>query len=461
MFENLGQRLNNVCKTLTGRGRLTEANIKEALRDVRIALLEADVALPAVKQFIEEIRVQAVGEKVLGSLTPGQALIKLVHDELITALGSATTELDFNTTPPAVIFLAGLQGSGKTTTAAKLANLLKTRFNKKVMLASTDVRRPAAIKQLETLAQQIEANFFPSENNQDPVKIAKNATEQAQKQFMDVVIIDTAGRLHIDDEMMNEIKRMHAAVNPIETLFVIDSMIGQDAVNTAKAFNDAIPLTGTILTKADGDARGGAALSVWFTIKKPIKFIGTGEKITAFEQFHPDRIASRILGMGDIVSLAEEVEQKVDKQKAAKIAKKIKKGKGFDFEDFLEQLEQLNKLGGIGKLLGKLPGIGNLPTAIKGQMNDKKFVQMKAIIQSMTPKERRFPNLIKGSRKQRVASGSGNEIQAVNQLLKQFTQMQKMLKKMSKKGGMKNMMRQMQNLMPPGSGGLPPMDGIF
>jgi signal recognition particle subunit SRP54 len=452
MFSNLGNRLNEVFKSLSGRGRLTEENIQETLRSVRIALLEADVALPVAKQFVEKIREQAIGEKVLGSLTPGQALIKLVNDELIAALGQATAELNFNITPPAVILVAGLQGSGKTTTTAKLANLIKTRLNKKVMVVSTDVYRPAAIQQLETLAQQIDVEFFPSDTKQNPIKIAKNAVAQAKKQFMDVVLIDTAGRLHIDKEMMKEIQKIHAAVEPIETLFVIDSMIGQDAVNTAKAFDETLPLTGVILTKTDGDARGGAALSVWYTINKPIKFIGTGEKIDAFEPFHPDRIASRILGMGDVVSLAEEVEQKIDQQKAKKLAKKFKKGKGFDLEDFLDQLEQLGKLGGIGKLIGKLPGMGKLPAAVKDQVNDKKFVQMKAMIQSMTPKERHFPNIIKGSRKRRIANGSGTTIQEINRLLKQFTQMQKMMKKMSKKG-MGKMMQQMQGMMPPGGFG--------
>jgi len=461
MFASLSNRLNEIVKNLSGRGRLTEDNIKETLRSIRIALLEADVALPVAKQFVEKIRTQALGEKILGSLTPGQALIKLVHDELIDTLGKATAELNLNTTPPAVILIAGLQGSGKTTTTAKLANLIKTRLNKKVMVTSADVYRPAAIKQLETLAQQIDVDFYPSETKQNPIKIAKHAIEQAKKQFIDVVLIDTAGRLHIDAEMMKEIKKIHAAINPIETLFIIDSMIGQDAVNTAKAFNETLPLTGVILTKTDGDARGGAALSVWHTINKPIKFIGTGEKIDAFEPFHPDRIASRILGMGDIVSLAEEVEQKVDQQKAKKLAKKFKKGKGFDLEDFLDQLEQLGKLGGIGKLIGKLPGMGNLPNAVKDQMNDKKFVQMKAMIQSMTPKERHFPNVIKGSRKKRIANGSGTTIQEVNRLLKQFTQMQKMMKKMSKRG-MGQMMNQFKGMMPPdGSGGMPPMGDLF
>jgi len=453
MFANLSQRLNETIKNLSGRGRLTEENIKETLREIRVALLEADVALPVVKQFVEEIREKALGEKVLQSLTPGQALIKLVNDELTRMLGEAYAELDLRTEPPAVILMAGLQGSGKTTTTAKLANLIQQRSKKKVLVTSADIYRPAAIQQLETLATQINATFMPSDPQQDPVEIAKAAIDKAKRQLIDVVIIDTAGRLHVDQAMMDEIKRLHAAINPIETLFVVDSMTGQDAANTAKAFNDALPLTGVVLTKTDGDARGGAALSVWGLIKKPIKFIGVGEKIDAFEPFYPDRIASRILGMGDVVSLVEEVERKVDKKKAEKIAKKFKKGKGFDLEDFLDQLDQMGNMGGIGGMLNKLPGVGNLSEKVKNQVNDQMFTQMKAIIQSMTLQERRFPDVIKSSRKQRIASGSGTDVQAVNRMLKQFMQMQKMMKKLSKKGGMKNLMRQMQGMqgmMPPG-----------
>lgn len=456
MFENLSQRLNNTIKNLTGRGRLTEENIKETLREIRVALLEADVALPVVKQFVEDIREQTIGEKILQSLTPGQALIKLVNDELTRMLGEAFAELNLRTEPPAVILLAGLQGSGKTTTTAKLANLIQQRLKKKVLITSTDIYRPAAIKQLETLAQNIGAEFIPSDPKQDPVEIAKIAIDKAKKQFIDVVIIDTAGRLHIDQEMMTEIQRIHHNINPVETLFVVDSMTGQDAANTAKAFDAAIPLTGVILTKTDGDARGGAALSVWGLIHKPIKFIGVGEKIDAFEPFHPDRIASRILGMGDIVSLAEEVERKIDKQKAEKMAKKFKKGKSFDLEDFLEQLDQMSNMGGIGGILNKLPGVGNISEKVKGQINDKMFAKMKAMIQSMTLQERRYPDVIRGSRKRRIAMGSGTDIQDVNRMLKQFMQMQKMMKKLSKKGGMKSLMRQMQSMqgmMPPG--GLP------
>ena len=458
MFKQLSDRLQSTVKHLSGRGRLTEENIKESVRDVRMALLEADVALPVVKEFANQVREKAMGEKVLGSLTPGEAFIKLVNDELTELLGQATAELDLKAAPPVVILLAGLQGSGKTTTTAKLAHLIKTQLKKSVLVTSADVYRPAAIAQLETLAKQIDVAFHPSHEKEKPIKIAKAAIDAAKKQHIDVVIIDTAGRSHIDNEMMDEIKKVHQAITPTETLFVVDSMTGQDAVNTAKTFNDTIPLTGVILTKADGDARGGAALSVWHTIKKPIKFIGVGEKVDAFEIFHPDRMASRILGMGDIVSLAEEVERKVDKQKAEKIAKKIQKGKGFDLEDFLEQLEQINNMGGIGGLMSKIPGMNNLPKKAKSMVNDDQFIKMKVLIQSMTTKERRYPHIIKGSRKRRITQGSGTEVQDLNRLLKQFAQMQKMMKKMSK-GGMSKMMQQMQGMMPPGSGGMMPPGG--
>src|SRR3990167_3306235 len=456
MFESLSTRLQKTIKNLTGSGRLTEKNIQDALREVRIALLEADVALSVAKEFIEQVKQQALGQDVMHSLTPGQALIKIVSDELIRLMGETTAELNFNVEPPAIIIMAGLQGSGKTTTVAKLGRLLKEKHNKQVLVTSTDIYRPAAIEQLATLANSLGLSYSPSTIHEQPVAIAKRAIEQAKREQAEVVIIDTAGRLHIDEAMMQEIKALHQAINPIETLFVVDSMTGQDAANSAKAFNDTLPLTGIILTKTDGDARGGAALSVKFITGKPIKFIGTGEKTDALEVFHPDRIVSRILGMGDILSLIEEVEQKVDKKNAEKVAQKFKKGKAFDLQDFLEQLEQMNKMGGMASLLSKLPGIPNIsPEVIKSQLNDKKFVQMKAIIQSMTRKERRFPDIINGSRKIRIAKGSGTEVQDINRLLKQFLQMQKMMKKLTKKGGMKNMMRQMQGMMPggfPGSG---------
>ncbi len=450
MFENLTDRLNQTLKTLRGQGRLSEANIKDALREVRMALLEADVALPVAKDFIEQVRERAIGQEVVGSLTPGQALIKVVRDELTSLMGEYNEELDLHATPPVVVLMAGLQGSGKTTSVAKLARFLRERHKKRVMVVSCDVYRPAAIDQLETLAKEVEVEFFPSQASQKPAKIADAALKQARKQLMDVLLIDTAGRLHIDDEMMTEIKDLHQSVKPTETLFVVDSMTGQDAANTAKAFNDALPLTGVILTKTDGDARGGAALSVRQITGKPIKFMGVGEKTTALEPFHPDRLASRIIGQGDVLSLIEDVERKVDKQKAAKLAKKISKGKGFDLEDFRDQLQQMRNMGSLSDIMDKMPGMGDIPDAVKNQVNDKQIVQMEAIINSMTPHERRFPAVIKGARKRRISKGSGTEVQDVNRLLKQFTQMQKMMKQMKKKGGMMNMMRGMKGKMPPG-----------
>jgi signal recognition particle subunit SRP54 len=455
MFNNLSERLSRVLKNLSGQGRLTEDNIKETSRDIRLALLEADVALPVVKNFIDHIQTKAIGAEVMGSLTPGQALIKLVHDELVTLMGEKCDTLDLQTQPPAVILMAGLQGSGKTTTVAKLARWLKLTHKKSVLVASTDIYRPAAIQQLETLARTVEVEFYPSQTNQDPVAIAEAAIQAAKAKLIDVVIIDTAGRLHIDDDMMAEIKRLHAAINPIETLFVVDSMTGQDAANTAQAFNNALPLTGVVLTKTDGDARGGAALSIRQLTGKPIKFLGIGEKVDGLEPFYPDRVASRILGMGDVLTLVEEVERNIDKDKAAKLAKKIKKGKSFDLEDFRDQLTQVGKMGGIMGIMSKLPGLGAIPQAAKDKINDKMLVEIEAIINSMTPKERRFPDLIKGSRKRRIAMGSGTDIQAVNRLLKQFTMMQKMMKKF-KGGGMMKMMRGLQGKLPGGFGGLPP-----
>lgn len=453
MFANLSERLTKVLKNLSGQGRLTEENIKDTLRDIRMALLEADVALTVVKELIEHIQQKAIGVEVMQSLTPGQALIKLVHDELIALMGDHCDELNLQTQPPAVILMAGLQGSGKTTTVAKLARFLREKHQKTVLVTSADIYRPAAIKQLETLANQIGVQFFPSDPSQDPVDIAKAAITAAKNKLIDVVIIDTAGRLHIDDEMMAEIKRLHAAINPIETLFVVDSMTGQDAANTAKAFNDALPLTGVILTKTDGDARGGAALSIRYITGKPIKFLGIGEKTDAIEPFYPDRIASRILGMGDILSLVEDAEKHLDREKAEKLAKKIKKGKSFDLEDFRDQLRQVTKMGGIMGIMSKLPGLGGIPQAAKDKINDKMLIEIEAIINSMTRKERRFPAVIKGSHKRRIAMGSGTDIQAVNRLLKQFTQMQKMMKKFSKGGGMLKMMRGLQSKLP--SGGFP------
>ncbi len=449
MFDGLSERLGQTVRNLRGVGRLTEDNIKDTMREVRMALLEADVALPVVREFIDQVKEKALGDKVLKSLTPGQALVKVVNDELTAIMGEANETLNLSVTPPAVIMMAGLQGAGKTTTVAKLARWLKEKQKKSVMVVSADVYRPAAIKQLETVAAEVGANFFPSTVEQDPVDIATAAIKEAKIQNNDVLIIDTAGRMHIDDEMMGEIKRLHAAVNPAETLFVVDSMTGQDAANTSKAFNDALPLTGVILTKTDGDARGGAALSTRYITGKPIKFIGVGEKMSALEPFHPERIASRILGMGDVVSLVEDVQSSVDHAKAAKLANKIKKGKGFDLEDFSDQLNQMKNMGGIASLMGKLPGMPNIPKGAMDQVDDKKMLHLEAIISSMTPKERRFPDVIKGSRKKRIAAGSGMQVQDVNRLLKQFTQMQKMMKKM-KGGGMAKMMRSMKGQLPPG-----------
>lgn len=454
MFDSLSDRLGSTLQKLRGQGRLTESNIKDSLRDVRMALLEADVALPVVKAFIDRVKERAMGQDVLRSLTPGQALIKVVNDELVAVMGKANESLNLNMQPPAVILMAGLQGAGKTTSVAKLARWLKESQKKSVMVASADIYRPAAIEQLKTLAGEVEANFFPSDISQDPVDIAKAAVAEAKLKFIDVVIIDTAGRLAIDEEMMSEIKRLHTAINPIETLFTVDSMTGQDAAVTAEAFNNALPLTGIILTKTDGDARGGAALSIRHITGKPIKFMGVGETTTALEPFHPDRVVSRILGMGDVLSLVEEAQQKMDQGSAEKLANKLKKGKKFDLEDFRDQLRQMGKMGGIGSMMDKLPGIANIPAAAKQQVNDKELGRLEAIINSMTIRERQRPDIIKGSRKKRIAAGCGMQIQDVNRLLKQFAQMQKMMKKMNQKGGMAKMMRGLGGRFPSG-GGMP------
>jgi signal recognition particle subunit SRP54 len=450
MFESLTERLSKTLKTLRGQGRLTENNIKEALREVRMALLEADVALPVVKEFVEQVRQRAVGQEVLNSLTPGQALIKVVRDELTQLMGEQCDEINLNAPAPVVILMAGLQGSGKTTTVAKLARWLIERKKKTVMVVSCDIYRPAAIKQLETLAAEVGAQFFPSETNQKPVDIATAAISQARREFAEILLVDTAGRLHVDDYMMAEIKALHAATQPTETLFIVDSMTGQDAANTAKAFNDALPLTGVILTKTDGDARGGAALSVRHITGKPIKFIGVGEKTPALEPFYPDRIASRIIGQGDVLSLIEEAERAVDREQADKLVGKLKKGQGFDLEDFRTQLIQMRNMGGVASLMEKMPGMDQVPDKAKTQLNDKEMRRLEAIINSMTSQERRFPGIIKGSRKRRIAQGSGTQIQEVNRLLKQFTQMQKMVKQMTKKGGIASLMRTMKSKLPPG-----------
>ena len=447
MFENLAERLGRTLKNLRGQGRLTEDNIKDALRDVRMALLEADVALPVVREFMEHVRERAIGKDVLDSLTPGQALVGVVRDELVALMGQANEDVNLNVQPPAVILMAGLQGSGKTTTVAKLSRFLKERRKKSVLVASCDIYRPAAIDQLRTLAGQVGAEFFPSTPDQDPVAIARSAIDQARKRFVDVVIIDTAGRLHVDAEMMDEIRRLHAAIDPVETLFVVDSMTGQDAANTAKAFNDALPLTGVVLTKTDGDARGGAALSIRHITGKPIKFLGVGEKVAALEPFHPDRLAGRILGMGDVLSLVEQAEQSLDKDKAELLARKMQKGERFTLEDFRDQIQQMKKMGGLSSLMDKLPGMSDIPEAVKKQVNDKEVVKLEAIINSMTPAERRKPDLIKGSRKRRIAAGSGTQVQDVNKLLKQFDEMQRMMKQFSK-GKLAKLMRGMKGKFP-------------
>lgn len=443
MFENLTQRLARTMKTLRGEARLTEANTQDMLREVRMALLEADVALPVVRDFIAKVKEKAVGEEVVGSLTPGQALVGVVNRELAAIMGGSASELSFATQPPAIILMAGLQGAGKTTTTGKLAKYLRETLRKKVLTVSCDVYRPAAIAQLEMVTQQAGADFFPSQHEQKPLDIATAAEQWAKTHYYDVLLVDTAGRLGIDEAMMQEITALHGALNPIETLFVVDAMQGQDAVNTAKAFNDALPLTGVVLTKLDGDARGGAALSVRHITGKPIKFVGVGEKLTGLDVFHPDRMASRILGMGDILSLVEEAQKSIDVDAAKDMAEKFKKGKGFDLEDFKQQIGQMRKMGGLGGLLDKLPA---QMAGAAGQLNqadaEKQMRRTEGIINSMTLQERRKPEIIKATRKRRIAAGAGVQVQDVNRLLKQFEDMQTMMKKMQK-GGMAKMMKAM------------------
>lgn len=458
MFENLTDRLSHTMRAITGKARLSDDNIKDALRDVRKALLEADVALPVVKAFIDQVRSRALGQQISKVLNPGQQFIKIVENELIAVMGAANENLNLAVQPPAVVLMAGLQGAGKTTSVAKLARYLKEREKKKVLVVSADIYRPAAIQQLETLATEVGVEFFPSNSNQQPVDIARAAIDHAKRKFCDVVIVDTAGRLHIDEALMTEIQGLHAAIKPVETLFVIDAMIGQDAVNTAKAFNDALPLTGVILTKADGDARGGAALSVRHITGKPIKFLGVGEKVDALEPFHPDRIASRILGMGDVLSLIEQAERSIDKEKADKLVKKVAKGQRFDLEDLRDQLQQMQNMGGLSSMLDKLPGMGNVAQIAEQSNMTKQFKTMDAIISSMTPAERRNPDDLNGSRKRRITQGSGTQIQDLNRLLKQHKQMAKMMQKM-KGGGMAKMMRSVGSMIPGGGvpgGKLPP-----
>ena len=439
MFESLTQRLSSTLQKLRGRGRLSEENIRESLREVRVALLEADVALPVVVALIERIKTRAVGQEVLTSLTPGQALIKVVHDELAAVMGAQASDLNLNVPAPAIVLMAGLQGAGKTTTVGKLAKHLKEKRKKKVMVVSCDVYRPAAIQQLQTLAKQVDVLFFASEVGQDPVAIVRAAVDDARKSFVDVLLVDTAGRLAIDEAMMGEIKALHAAIRPVETLFVVDAMTGQDAANTARAFSEALPLTGVVLTKTDGDARGGAALSVRYITGQPIKFVGVGEKPEGLDVFHPDRAANRILDMGDVLSLVEQVQGQVDQDKAAKLAEKVAKGKKFDLNDMRDQLEQMQNMGGLAGLMDKLPGMGQVPESVKSQVTGKEVPRMVAIINSMTKRERRNPALLNGSRRARIAKGSGTTPAQVNQMLKQYQQMEKMMSKLSA-GGMKGMM---------------------
>ncbi len=448
MLDNLTQRLARVMKTLRGEARLTEDNIADALREVRLALLEADVALPAVKALISAVKEKAIGEEVIGSLSPGQALIGVVHQELTRLMGEAHQGLNLATQPPAIVLMAGLQGAGKTTTVGKLAKLLRDTQKKKVLVVSCDVYRPAAIEQLKTVAGQAGADFFPSAPTDRPVDIAKAAVDWARKHYHDVLLVDTAGRLSIDEAMMKEIAELHSALSPIETLFVVDAMLGQDAINTAKAFSEALPLTGVVLTKLDGDARGGAALSVRHVTGKPIKFAGIGEKLAGLEAFHPERMASRILGMGDVLSLIEEAKKGIDEQQAVEFAKKLKSGKGFDLNDFKEQIGQMRKMGGLSAMMDKLPAqFAQAASHLPAGGEDKAVRRIEGIINSMTPLERSKPELLKASRKRRIAVGAGVQVQEVNRLLKQFEQSQKMMKQFSK-GGIAKLMRGMKGMLP-------------
>ncbi len=454
MFEKLSDRLSGALKGLSGKARLTEDNVAGAMREVRAALLEADVALTVVRSFTDNVRRKALGRSVAAALDPGEALIKIVHEELVEVMGQANDALNLAAVPPAVILMAGLQGAGKTTTAAKLALFVKERLKKRAALVSADVHRPAAIEQLEALAGQVGAQFVASSASETPTTIVERALAEARSKVADVLIVDTAGRLAVDAAMMDEIAALQKRLNPIETLFVVDAMTGQDAAATAKAFNDALDLTGVILAKADGDARGGAALSVRFLTGKPIKFLGMGEKPEALEPFHPDRLASRILGMGDVLSLIEEAERKVDQRKAARLAKKVTRRQKFDLADFRDQLESMASMGGVGSMLDKLPGMNQVPASARAQLDDGQFRRMAVIIDSMTPHERRFPDLVNSSRKQRIARGSGSTVIDVNRMLKQHRQMQKMMRKFGRKGGMQNMMRGLQGIKgarpPPG-----------
>ena len=456
MFESLTQRLTKTLKNITGQGKITEDNIKDTLREVRIALLEADVSLPVVKDFIADVKEKALGVEVNQALNPGQEFVKIVYEELKKVMGEENAELNLASQPPAIILMAGLQGAGKTTSVAKLSKFLKEKQKKKVMVVSADVYRPAAIEQLKTLAESVGVEFFASTVDQKPLDIVQKSLEEAKLKFMDVLIVDTAGRLHVDEEMMDEIKEIHSFLNPVETLFVVDAMTGQDAANTAKAFNDALPLTGVILTKMDGDARGGAALSVRKITGKPIKFIGSGEKVDALTPFYPERMASRILDMGDILSLVEELQAKVDRKQADKLVDKFKSGQDFDFDDFREQIVQMRNMGGMVHMLDKLPGMSSLPDEVKDKMDDKIIYRKEAIINSMTKKERRNPEIIKASRKKRIADGAGVDVSEVSKLIKEFTQMQHLMKRLKSKGGIRKMLNLVKDLMPAAGFGMPP-----
>ncbi|MGP4123839.1 MAG: signal recognition particle protein [Sodalis sp. (in: enterobacteria)] len=453
MFDNLSERLSRTLRNISSKGRLTHDNIKDTLREVRMALLEADVALPVVRDLISRVKENALGQEVNKSLTPGQEFVKIMRTELVRALGDENNALNLATQPPAVVLVAGLQGAGKTTSVGKLGKYLREKQKKKVLVVSADVYRPAAIKQLETLATTAGIDVFPSDVTQKPLDIVTQALNQANLKFYDVLLVDTAGRLHVDKTMMAEIIAIHTAINPVETLFIVDAMTGQDAANTAQAFNQALPLTGIILTKVDGDSRGGAALSIRHLTGKPIKFMGVGEKTDALEHFYPDRLAGRILGMGDVLSLIEDIESKVDRGQAEKLARQLQKGKDFDLTDFLNQIKQMRNIGGMTSMIGKLPSIDKLPDNVKSQMDDKVLMRMEAIINSMTVKERVSPEIIKGSRKRRIAAGSGMQVQDVNRLLKQFNDMQRMMKQM-KKGGIVKMIRNIKSMMPHGLLGL-------
>ncbi|MCX7122987.1 MAG: signal recognition particle protein [Gammaproteobacteria bacterium] len=454
MFQQLSDRITTALKHVRGQGRISEDNIKKTLKEVRQALLEADVALDVITDFLGRVKRCALGREVSKSLNPGQAFIKVVKRELTELMGENQSDLNLQTQPPAVILMAGLQGSGKTTSSAKLARYIRDQRQKKVLLVSTDIYRPAAMEQLQILADQLQIDCYPASPSQKPTKIAEEALKEAKRKLYDVLIVDTAGRLHIDEEMMSEVKSLHTILDPIETFFVVDSMTGQDAANTAKVFNDALELTGVILTKLDGDARGGAALSIRAITGKPIKFVGMGEKVDALEVFHPERMASRILGMGDMMGLIESLEQKVDRSKVEAMTKKIMQGKSFTLDDFADQLGQMANMGGMSALIDKMPGMGHLSEQIKSKVDDKKIKRMVAIVQSMTKKERRNPDLIKNSQKRRIAAGCGQQILEVNRLLKQYEQMAKMMKKMGKGGGMMKMMQGLGSMMPGGFKGM-------